>query len=110
MHGAPKPVVTGRKGNVGGISTPGRHGHKLTGLTALVKPGPGTKKTATVANLHRPEGNVSVVKTAGAKRSGSAGPAAGSPKHITSSGHKGIHIGTRPEGSIKRDSASVVKA
>lgn len=87
-----------------------QHPTVFKGIKGLVSSGSGTKKSPAIANLPRPEGKVSVVKTAGAKRSGSAGPAAGSPKHITSSGHKGIHIGTRPEGAIKRDSASVVKA
>jgi len=53
--GEPKPVAHGKKGNVGGIATPGRKGHMIKALTMLVKPGPGTKKTPAIANLHNPE-------------------------------------------------------
>ena len=107
--GEPMPVASGKKGNVGGISTPGRHGHMLHSLNMLMKPGPGTKKTAAISNMPRPEGAVHIDAGNLKKASGKTGMAAGSPKMITSSGHKGYHVGTRPEGPIKRDSAKVVK-
>jgi hypothetical protein len=111
MNGAPKPVASGKKGNVGGVSTPGRHGRMIKGLTALVKSGPATKKTAAVANMPRPEGDAkpsvgpstkSVLSNAQSK--------AGSPKDISAgSGHKGTMPAIRPEGAISRDNCGVVK-
>ena len=60
--GSPKPVASGKKGNVGGMMTPGRHGnHKvamMAGMKNLVAAGPGTKKTASISNMPRPEGAV----------------------------------------------------
>lgn len=111
--GSPKPVATGKKGNVGGMMTAGRHGSHaaamMAGIKNLVASGSATKKTAAVANMHRPEGKVSIDAGNLKKASGSTKEAAGSPKMIMGSGHKGIHVGTRPEGAIKRDAASVVK-
>ena len=114
MNGAPKPVVTGRKGNVGGISTPGRHGNHgaamMAGVKNLVAPGPGTKKTAAVQNLTRPEGKVGSLQQMAMTSKSKVSKAAGSPKDISAgSGHKGIHVGTRPEPPVKRDSESVIK-
>ena len=110
--GEPKPVATGKKGNVGGISTPGRHGNHAAAMAAgvknLVTAGPGTKKMADVSKI-RPEGAVHIDAGNLKKSSSTMKMAAGSPKKIISSGHKGIHVGTRPEGPIKRDSASVIK-
>lgn len=114
-HGEPKPVATGKKGNVGGISTPGRHGsHKaamMAGVKNLVAPGPGmTKKVKHIVVRPEPEGRAI---DAGAVKAAAGMPskaAAGSPKDISmGSGHKGIHIGLRPEPAVKRDSASVIK-
>jgi hypothetical protein len=111
--GSPKPVASGKKGNVGGIATPGRHGSHAAAMAAgmknLVAPGPGTKKTATIGKI-RPEGAVHIDAGNLKKATGTSKMAAGSPKDISmGSGHKGVQVGTRPEGAIKRDSASVVK-
>jgi hypothetical protein len=116
MNGAPKPVVTGKKGNVGGISTPGRHGVG-SGLNALVKPGPGKTVPVKVSNMPRPEGAVHIVKTAGAQKTGTmphthAGAPSKAVRHgakVTAKGHSGIHVGVRPEGAIKRSPLSPIK-
>ena len=80
------------------------------GIKGLLASGPGMKKNPAIANLHRPEGVVHIDAGNVKKGSGSMKTAAGSPKDRSmGSGHKGIHIGVRPEGAIKRDSASVVK-
>ena len=111
--GNPKAVVTGKKGNVGGMMTAGRHGSHAAAMAAgvknLVMPGPATKKTAAVMNFTRPEGKVSIDAGNVKAASGKMGSAAGSPKMIMGSGHKGIHVGTRPEGPIKHDAKGVVK-
>jgi len=78
------------------------------GLKGLVASGPGKTKTPNTQKL-RPEGAVSIDAGNIKAGSGKTGVAAGSPKMITGSGHKGIHVGVRPEGPIKRDAASVVK-
>lgn len=79
------------------------------GIKGLVASGPGKTKSPKIANLIRPEGAVHI--DAGNLKPGSSKMkmAAGSPKKITTSGHKGIHVGTRPEPSVKRDGAGVVK-
>jgi hypothetical protein len=108
--GSPKPVATGKKGNVGGIATPGRHGNHaaamLAGVNNLVAAGPGTTKTADVHKI-RPEKNNSVhhtpMKTTPTMRP--AKPAGVVKPH----GSVSVAAGIRPEGPIKRDSASVVK-
>lgn len=79
------------------------------GIKGLVASGAATKKTAAVSNLHHPEGAVHIDAGNLKPASGKMKMAAGSPKKITGSGHKGIHIGVRPEGAIKRDSAKVIK-
>jgi hypothetical protein len=113
--GSPKPVETGKRGNVGGISTPGRHGNHAAAMKAgvknLVMPGPGTKKTPVIANQIRPEPNPVHIDAGNVKRaSGTMKMASGSPKDISAgSGHKGIHVGTRPEGPIKHDEAGTIK-
>ena len=109
--GSPKPVATGKKGNVGGVSTPGRHGHALTnGLMMLVKPGPATKKTPKIANqFGADDGKVKIDAGNVKPASGMVKTVAGAPKKIMGSGHKGIHVGTRPEGPIKHDTMGVVK-
>lgn len=114
MNGAPKPVASGKKGNVGGISTPGRHGNHMAAMRAgvknLVSPGPGTKKTAAVSNLMRPEGAVHIDAGNLKHASGTSKSASGSPKNLSGgSGHKGVMPVIRPEGGIKRDAAKVVK-
>ena len=89
--GSPKPVASGKKGNVGGMMTPGRHGnHK-------------------VSNMPRPEGAVHIDAGNLKKASGTNKMAAGSPKDIKGSGHKGVMPGARPEGPIMRDSMGTVK-
>jgi hypothetical protein len=111
MNGAPKKVASGKKGNVGGVSTPGRHGHMIKALTALVQPGPATKKKAAVSNMPRPEGNAkpSVGPHTKSTLSG-AQVSAGAPKDKSAgSGHQGVMPGARPEGAISRDAASVLK-
>ena len=107
--GSPKPVASGKKGNVGGMMTPGRHGHMLHGLDMLMKPGMATKKTAAVSNIHSGPASISSPQANLKPRGAAPKMTAGSPKMIMSSGHKGYHVGTRPEGKIKRDSASVIK-
>lgn len=112
--GSPKPVASGKKGNVGGISTPGRHGNHMAAMRAgvknLVAAGPGTKKTAAVSNLMRPEGRVHIDAGNLKKGSNSMKVAAGSPKDLSrGSGHKGLMPVIRVEGGIKRDAAKVVK-
>jgi len=126
MNGAPtaltnakgsktKPSAVGKKGNVGGKVTPGRQGNMAAGLVlqGLVKPGPGTKKTANLSGKIRPEGAVQI--NVGPKGSTSAKPqpgsaTGGSAKDISAgSGHKGFAPKVRIEGAIKRDSASVIK-
>lgn len=86
-----------------------QHPTVFKGIKGLVASGPGKTKTPVIANLHRPEGTVHI--DAGNLKPGSSKlkVAAGSPKKITASGHKGVHVGIRPEGAIKRDSASVIK-
>lgn len=114
MNGAPKPVASGKKGNVGGISTPGRHGSHMAAMKAgvknLVAPGPGTSKTASLKKI-RPEGAVHI--DAGNLKPASGMPskaASGSPKNLSmGSGHKGVMPVIRPEGAIKRDGCGVVK-
>ena len=111
--GSPKPVATGKKGNVGGVMTAGRHGNHAAAMKAgvknLVMPGPATKKTADVSNMPRPEGKVSIDAGNLKPASGMVKTVAGAPKMITGSGRKGIHVGTRPEGPIKHDKMGVVK-
>jgi hypothetical protein len=112
--GSPKPVATGKKGNVGGIATPGRHGSHAAAMKAgvknLVMPGPATKKTPVIANQIRPEPNPVHIDAGNVKAvSGTVSTSAGAPKKIMDSGHKGIHVGTRPEGPIKHDVKGVVK-
>ena len=111
--GSPKPVASGKKGNVGGMMTPGRHGnHKvamMAGMKNLVAAGPGTKKTASISNMPRPEGAVHIDAGNLKKASGTNKMAAGSPKDIKGSGHKGVMPGARPEGPIMRDSMGTVK-
>ena len=112
--GSPKPVATGKKGNVGGISTPGRHGSHAAAMKAgvknLVMPGPATKKTAAVSNqFGADDGKVKIDAGNVKPASGMVKTVAGAPKKIMGSGHKGIHVGTRPEGPIKHDTMGVVK-
>jgi hypothetical protein len=78
------------------------------GIKNLVSSGPGTTKTPDVHKL-RPEGAVHIDAGNLKARSGMKNSAAGSPKKVTMSGHKGIHVGVRPEPSVKRDAAKVVK-
>ena len=105
--GEPKPVASGKKGNVGGVATPGRHGHMLKGLNMLVKSGPATKKTANLGKI-RPEGAVSIDAGNLKAASGTSKAAAGSPKSIKG-GSVSAMSKIRPEGAIKRDAASVIK-
>jgi len=112
--GSPKPVVTGRKGNVGGVSTPGRHGdHKaamMAGIKNLVAPGPGTVKTAKISNLLRKDTNPKIDAGNVKPATGTSKPAAGSPKDLSrGSGHAGVHMGVGTDPATKRDSASVAK-
>lgn len=123
MNGAPtaltnakgsktKPSAVGKKGNVGGKVTPGRTGNMAAGLVlqGLVKPGPGTKKTANLSGKIRPEGAVQI--NVGPKGGSGIKPSTtgGSAKDISAgSGHKGFAPKVRIEGAIKRDSASVIK-
>lgn len=79
------------------------------GIKGLIGSGNATTKTAKASNMTRPEGKVSIDAGAVKPRSGGVKVAAGSPKKVTGSGHKGIHIGLRPEGKVKKDSASVIK-
>jgi hypothetical protein len=128
MNGAPTAITTasaaikssavGKKGNVGGITTPGRKGMG-SALHMLVKPGSATTKTAKPANLHRPEGAVHIdagnvkksgkASLAGGTAGGAASKAVQIGAKVTAKGHKGIHIGTRPEGAVKRDASRVLK-
>ena len=78
------------------------------GIKGLVASGPGKTKTVDNQKL-RPEGSVHIDAGNVKPASGGMKKASGSPKIIMGSGHKGIHVGTRPEGGIKRDAASVVK-
>jgi hypothetical protein len=77
------------------------------GIKGLVASGPGKTKTPDIKKL-RPEGAVHI--DAGNLKPGSSNlkVAAGSPKKI-SKGSVSVGAKIRPEGTIKRDSASVVK-
>lgn len=89
------------------------HKTVFPGIQGLVSSGSGTKKTVKPANLPRPESAAKNVvdKNAGAKKSGKAPvQVGGSAKKIVGSGHKGIHVGLRPEPMIKRDGASALKS
>ena len=109
--GSPKPVATGKKGNVGGISTPGRHGSKaaamLAGVKNLVSAGPGTTKAVNHLKL-RPEGKVSIDAGNLKKASGMTAGVSGSPKKISGSGHKGVHMGVGAQVAVKRDAHGAV--
>lgn len=113
--GSPKPVVTGRKGNVGGVSTPGRTGnHKaamMAGMKNLISPGPGTVKTAKISNMPRKDTNPKIDAGNVTPATGTSKPAAGSPKDLSmgSSGHAGVGVTVRTDPVTKRDSAQVVK-
>ena len=111
-HGEPKPIASGKRGNVGGVSTPGRHGSHAAAMRAgvknLVTAGPGTKKAVKHLVL-RPEGAISIDAGNVKAASGAAGPAAGAPKTITSSGHQGIHMGVRAQASVSKDTAGAIK-
>lgn len=110
VKGSPKPVVTGRKGNVGGITTPGRHGNHaaamMAGVKNLVAAGAGTTKTADIHKI-RPEKTNSVHHTP-MKTTPSMRPA--KPAGVVKP-HGSVNVSSRirPEGPVKRDSASVVK-
>jgi hypothetical protein len=113
--GSPKPVASGKSGNVGGVATPGRKGSHaaamMAGVKNLVAPGPGTKKTAVIGKV-RPEQNqgakipsppsVSAPQRGQALTQKSAGV-------VKPHGTVNVSSNIRPEGAIKRDAASVIK-
>lgn len=116
--GSPKPVMTGKKGNVGGMMTAGRHGNHraamMAGVKNLVSPGKGTKKTPKLSTpFGADDKNVGSLQQMDMNMKKSTGMAKGSPKTKIymggTSGKKGIHMGTRPEPSVKRDMADVIK-
>lgn len=83
------------------------------GIKGLVASGPGTKKSVVVPKV-RPEQNEGAkIPSPPSKSSPSKGQSltqtgAGAPKKI-SKGSVSVAAGIRPEGAIKRDSASVIK-
>lgn len=112
-NGAPKPTVTGRKGNVGGISTPGRPGHALKGSAALmmlVKPGPAINRMPKTVK-HNPETKTAKIDAGNVKPRGVAPKtAAGSPRNLSmGSGAKGILKPHNPEPAVKKDAAGAIK-
>lgn len=79
------------------------------GIKGLLASGAGTKKTPAIQKL-RPEGAVHIDAGNVKHASGTNKMAAGSPKKIMGGRNgNGVGVTTRPEGAIKRDSASVVK-
>jgi hypothetical protein len=78
------------------------------GIKGLLASGAGTKKTPMIQKL-RPEGAVHIDAGNVKRATGTNKMAAGSPKKIMGSGHKGVGVSVRPEGAIKRDAAHVVK-
>lgn len=111
--GEPKDVVTGRKGNVGGIPTPGRQGHTLKGSAALmmlVKPGPAINRMPKTAK-HNPETKTAKIDAGNVKPRGAAPKtAAGSPRNLSmgSGNAKGKLTPFNPEPAIGKDSAGVI--
>lgn len=78
------------------------------GIKGLVASGAGMTKTPNVPKL-RPEGKTAHIDAGNLKAaSGMKKSAAGSPKKIMKGGVS-VAPGIRPEGAIKRDSASVIK-
>lgn len=109
--GNPVQAAYGKKGNVGGISTPGRKGSKaaamMAGVKNLVAPGAGTKKTAVIANMPRPEGKVHI--DAGNLKK-ALGMVAEKPSGVVKPGGTvNVMSKIRPEGGIKRDAAQAIK-
>ena len=80
------------------------------GIKGLVASGPGTKKTAAVTNMPRPEGVVRMDKNAGAKKMGAMPMRVnGAPKNPIGTDPKGVKVGIRPEPPVKRDAMDVAK-
>jgi len=97
------------KSNSGGVKAPSPKSKMIfPGLRGLVASGAGMTKKVDHLKL-RPEGAVHIDAGNLKPASGTKKMAAGSPKMISGSGHKGIHVGVRPEGPIKRDAGKVVK-
>ena len=130
MNGSPKSIagkkdasgvtMPGRsKGNVGGISTPGRHGSKAAamawGVKNLVNPGPRTKKSPKVGNQHgMDDKNVGSIQQMAMTPKAKSGSVKGAPTlkiySGQNSGSKGYHMGVNgPEPMVARDEAGVVK-
>ena len=112
-NGAPKPTVTGRKGNVGGIATPGRPGHALKGSAALmmlVKPGPAINRMPKTVK-HNPETKTAKINAGNVKPRGAAPKtAAGSPRNLSmgSGSAKGKMTPFNPEPAVGKDSAGSI--
>ena len=78
------------------------------GIKGLVASGPGMTKSADLTAKIRPEGKVSIDAGNLKPATGMKKTAAGSPKSVKG-GSVSVMSKIRPEGGIKRDSASVLK-